>query len=569
MIFSQEFERVIEHLPEVIMKNKVFIETYGKREETKKSKKEFFSELVNELETEFNYSKNKAKEIMGEKYYTDASSFYFNFFEGKAGPEEEPISKFDKTTDEKFRKYFTYSVSDMPLPVPEKYKRDFFEYVYIRGIYHRCIYKIYEHFFLDANKMIKYLSESKMNVHSDMHLEYNIRMNLRRTIMIDGDIGLDNLIYYTLIREIRWILEKNIDADNYKICMDVDEEDENIYLIKTNETGCFDAKTDMRLTLETKSPKEQNYWEYEVKNNENKLSPYLNLAYQAKVVLNEKMRKVLCGEGNVASVKARLKYLGFLRAGLGDYEAFIIENQSGFYLTYILMEGMIKNRLLQTEDLKQIENFRKSKLKIIERHMPQLLAGCSVKTVLKKIRTDSEWFKEGKAVCSMPNKKIQLILIMFYLISAVHSADISLIVAKIVMDGIESIRNFSDAYIEKTLLNIDNMLLDWVDKFNYKYDFMLEVMVYMYAYKGTDERVRYIEDMGRYPLCQIFMEVDNLMQNVYKGEFSAVRKEKRLSSSIIEKIFIKDSEGTEQKIYRAINDYIIHGSYPKVFDCTK
>lgn len=54
MIFSQEFEKVIEHLPETIMKNNVFIEAYGKRKEIKMSKKEFFSKLVKELEKELN-----------------------------------------------------------------------------------------------------------------------------------------------------------------------------------------------------------------------------------------------------------------------------------------------------------------------------------------------------------------------------------------------------------------------------------------------------------------------------------------------------------------------------------
>ena len=42
MIFSQEFEKVIEHLPDTIMKNDVFIKAYGKCEELKMSEKDFF-----------------------------------------------------------------------------------------------------------------------------------------------------------------------------------------------------------------------------------------------------------------------------------------------------------------------------------------------------------------------------------------------------------------------------------------------------------------------------------------------------------------------------------------------
>ena len=74
MIFSQEFEKVIEHLPDTIMKNDVFIKAYGKCEELKMSEKDFFSKLVNELEVEFNYDPEKVKDIVGEQYYTNVCS---------------------------------------------------------------------------------------------------------------------------------------------------------------------------------------------------------------------------------------------------------------------------------------------------------------------------------------------------------------------------------------------------------------------------------------------------------------------------------------------------------------
>ena len=593
MIFSQEFEKVIEYLPDIIMKNDVFIEAYRKRKEVKMSKKDFFSKLVNELEVEFNYDPRKVKDIVGEKYYTDVCSFYSEFDENNVNVNKRPVLRYDELLRKKVGEYFgCLLTNEVWLSSPEEYKKDPFKYVYIEEIFWRCMRKIYDYFFIDAEKTIKYISRTNNNIRSSTNLEYNILDILERYIVINGAMGVTDTIYHSLVREVRWVLEKNIDIDNYNIYMDVDEiekegeekegeekegeekeedkeDDENLYLIKINKNGCFDAKTNMRLTLESITKRDTTYWKKKVIDNETMLSPYINLGYQAKIVLNEKMRKVLCGEGNVAGIGTRLKYLGFLRNGLGGYEAFVIEKQSGFYLTYILMEGMIKNRLLQIKDLKQIEKYQKSKLKIIEKYMGKLLLLDNVRPILNVIKSEFKRYKDKKTTYILPNRRNQLILIMFYLLSAIRSADISMSVARCVMEEIESIQNFSDDYIEKMLIRIDNMLVGWVKKFNCQYDFLMEIMVYMYSYKKTDKRLKYLENVELCPGSQEFVYVDNIMQKAYASEYSKIKKESLNSSLMLKKMFSLDSECTEQRIQSIINSYIIHGSYPEEFGFTK
>ena len=582
MIFSQEFEKVIEHLPDTIMKNDVFIKAYGKCEELKMSEKDFFSKLVNELEVEFNYDPEKVKDILGEKYYTDVCSFYSEFDENNVNVNKRPVLRYDELLRKKVGEYFgCLLTNEVWLPSPEEYKKDPFKYVYIEEIFWRCMRKIYDYFFIDAEKTIKYISRTTNNIRSSTNLEYNILDILERYIVINGAMGVTDAIYHSLVREVRWVLEKNIDIDNYNIYMDVDEiekeeeekkedkeDDENLYLIKISKRGCFDAKTNMCLTLESKTKRDIDYWKKKVIDNETMLSPYINLGYQARILLNEKMRKVLCGEGNVAGIGTRLKYLGLLRNGLGDYEAFVIEKQSGFYLTYILMEGMIKNRLLQIKDLKQIEKYQKSKLKVIEKYVGKLLLlEDNVRPILKVIKREFKRYKKTKYI--LPNRRNQLILIMFRLISEIHSADISMSVANCVMREIEVLQNFSDIHIEKTLFNIDNMLLVWVKKFNCQYDFLMEIMVYMYSYKKTDKRLKYLENVELCSGSQEFVYVDNIMQKAYAGEYSEIKKESLNSPLMLKKMFSLDSECTEQRIQSIINSYIIHGSYPIEFEFTK
>ena len=601
MILSQEFEKVIEHLPDIIMKNDVFIKAYKKRKEVKMSKKDFFSKVVNELEVEFNYDPEKVKDIVGEQYYTNVCSLCSKLDESNVNFNTRPVIRCDELPWKEFEEYFgCLLTNEVWLLPPEEYKKDPFKYVYIVGMFLRCMRKIYDYFFIDVEKTIKYMSRTN-NIWSFENLKDKILDALERSIVINGAMGVDGTIYHSLVREVRWVLEKNIDIDNYNIYMDVDEiekeeekkeeekkeegkkeeekkeeekkeedkeDDENLYLIKINKNGCFDAKTNMRLTLESKTPKDTTYWEKKVIDSEVMLSPYINLGYQAKIVLNEKMKKVLCGEGNVAGIGTRLKYLGFLRKGVGDYEAFVIEKQSGFYLTYILMEGMIKNRLLQIKDLKQIEKYQKSKLKVIEKYVGKLLLlEDNVRPILKVIKREFKRYKKTKYI--LPNRRNQLILIMFRLISEIHSADISMSVANYVMREIEVLQNFSDIYIEKTLFNIDNMLLEWVKKFNCQYDFLMETMVYMYSYKKTDERLKYLENVEVCPGSREFVYVDNIMQKAYDGEYSEITKKSLKSPLMLKKMFSIDSECTEQRIQSIINSYIIHASYPIEFEFAK
>ena len=606
MILSQEFEKVIEHLPDIIMKNDVFIKAYKKRKEVKMSKKDFFSKVVNELEVEFNYDPEKVKDIVGEQYYTNVCSLCSKLDESNVNFNTRPVIRCDELPWKEFEEYFgCLLTNEVWLLPPEEYKKDPFKYVYIVGMFLRCMRKIYDYFFIDVEKTIKYMSRTN-NIWSFENLKDKILDALERSIVINGAMGVDGTIYHSLVREVRWVLEKNIDIDNYNIYMDVDEiekeeekkeeekkeegkkeeekkeegeeeegekeedkeDDENLYLIKINKNGCFDAKTNMRLTLESKTPKDTTYWEKKVIDSEVMLSPYINLGYQAKIVLNEKMKKVLCGEGNVAGIGTRLKYLGFLRKGVGDYEAFVIEKQSGFYLTYILMEGMIKNRLLQIKDLKQIEKYQKSKLKVIEKYVGKLLLlEDNVRPILKVIKREFKRYKKTKYI--LPNRRNQLILIMFRLISEIHSADISMSVANYVMREIEVLQNFSDIYIEKTLFNIDKMLLEWVKKFNCQYDFLMETMVYMYSYKKTDERLKYLENVEVCPGSREFVYVDNIMQKAYDGEYSEITKKSLKSPLMLKKMFSIDSECTEQRIQSIINSYIIHASYPIEFEFAK
>ena len=606
MILSQEFEKVIEHLPDIIMKNDVFIKAYKKRKEVKMSKKDFFSKVVNELEVEFNYDPEKVKDIVGEQYYTNVCSLCSKLDESNVNFNTRPVIRCDELPWKEFEEYFgCLLTNEVWLLPPEEYKKDPFKYVYIVGMFLRCMRKIYDYFFIDVEKTIKYMSRTN-NIWSFENLKDKILDALERSIVINGAMGVDGTIYHSLVREVRWVLEKNIDIDNYNIYMDVDEiekeeekkeeekkeegkkeeekkeegeeeegekeedkeDDENLYLIKINKNGCFDAKTNMRLTLESKTPKDTTYWEKKVIDSEVMLFPYINLGYQAKIVLNEKMKKVLCGEGNVAGIGTRLKYLGFLRKGVGDYEAFVIEKQSGFYLTYILMEGMIKNRLLQIKDLKQIEKYQKSKLKVIEKYVGKLLLlEDNVRPILKVIKREFKRYKKTKYI--LPNRRNQLILIMFRLISEIHSADISMSVANYVMREIEVLQNFSDIYIEKTLFNIDNMLLEWVKKFNCQYDFLMETMVYMYSYKKTDERLKYLENVEVCPGSREFVYVDNIMQKAYDGEYSEITKKSLKSPLMLKKMFSIDSECTEQRIQSIINSYIIHASYPIEFEFAK
>ena len=621
MILSQEFEKVIEHLPDIIMKNDVFIKAYKKRKEVKMSKKDFFSKVVNELEVEFNYDPEKVKDIVGEQYYTNVCSLCSKLDESNVNFNTRPVIRCDELPWKEFEEYFgCLLTNEVWLLPPEEYKKDPFKYVYIVGMFLRCMRKIYGYFFIDVEKTIKYMSRTN-NIWSFENLKDKILDALERSIVINGAMGVDGTIYHSLVREVRWVLEKNIDIDNYNIYMDVDEiekeegkkeegkkeeekkeeekkeegekeegkkeeekkeeekkeeekkeedkeDDENLYLIKISKRGCFDAKTNMCLTLESKTKRDIDYWKKKVIDNETMLSPYINLGYQARILLNEKMRKVLCGEGNVAGIGTRLKYLGLLRNGLGDYEAFVIEKQSGFYLTYILMEGMIKNRLLQIKDLKQIEKYQKSKLKVIEKYVGKLLLlEDNVRPILKVIKREFKRYKKTKYI--LPNRRNQLILIMFRLISEIHSADISMSVANCVMREIEVLQNFSDIHIEKTLFNIDNMLLVWVKKFNCQYDFLMEIMVYMYSYKKTDKRLKYLENVELCSGSQEFVYVDNIMQKAYAGEYSEIKKESLNSPLMLKKMFSLDSECTEQRIQSIINSYIIHGSYPIEFEFTK
>ena len=91
MILSQEFEKVIEHLPDIIMKNDVFIKAYKKRKEVKMSKKDFFSKVVNELEVEFNYDPEKVKDIVGEQYYTNVCSLCSKLDESNVNFNTRPV----------------------------------------------------------------------------------------------------------------------------------------------------------------------------------------------------------------------------------------------------------------------------------------------------------------------------------------------------------------------------------------------------------------------------------------------------------------------------------------------
>ena len=131
------------------------------------------------------------------------------------------------------------------------------------------------------------------------------------------------------------------------------------------------------------------------------------------------------------------------------------------------------------------------------------------------------------------------------------------------------LQNFSDIYIEKTLFNIDNMLLEWVKKFNCQYDFLMETMVYMYSYKKTDERLKYLENVEVCPGSREFVYVDNIMQKAYDGEYSEITKKSLKSPLMLKKMFSIDSECTEQRIQSIINSYIIHASYPIEFEFAK
>ena len=65
--------------------------------------------------------------------------------------------------------------------------------------------------------------------------------------------------------------------------------------------------------------------------------------------------------------------------------------------------------------------------------------------------------------------------------------------------------------------------------------FLMETMVYMYSYKKTDERLKYLENVEVCPGSREFVYVDNIMQKAYDGEYSEINKKKFEISFDVEK----------------------------------
>lgn len=395
------------------------------------------------------------------------------------------------------------------------------------------------------------------------NLKYETRWILERNIDMEDDVGIEDNSWYVDVKKccedekkITIKLEKNKKYKQYNVCLDENKgQDDNESLIIGKKSEDID-----QLLKKTKSALIQKNF-----------SIYIDPLYQLRIALNEDMPSILCGKGKVKSLGNRLKYLEFLRKGLGPYESFLIEKKSRFYLTYTILEGMIVTELLEKKDVNQLFAYCKTGVDIIQKSLKQIFQEKSIEQILEEISEDGSW-KSGSAEkeIDMPSKKNQLILILIYLISAIRSVDISIAVAQCVFEEIGMLSKLKEEHMEQALTEIDNMLLGWVKIFNMNYDFWLEVMVYIYSNKESDDRLKYLKESINGTECldgfllynkSKIDELDLIMQKVYKEGVDGVKERFTIDEEKILKIFSCDSECTEQKIYRIINDFIIHECY--------
>lgn len=636
MKFKRNFENVICNLPKSIKKNAAFNETYERETEKKKSLKQFWIEYYSLLSSEFHYDVNKVIEMLGKERYEKIVWIFSK--EGKSDEERYreiiPLLRdVDDSQRFRFADYIGLWLTEAGFQLSGfNNSLDVFRYNYNIFAFYKCFKWVSRAYMRHDENMWIYLPDAwpdnynklVFKIYNRLKNEFNF-MNKEFTCMINCDIRY----------ETRWIVEKNIETEKY---LDIEElelsereeetgdeskgKDENkgdeskeklVYILSIIIDGkeCYsinlnpDKKEENQVCMVLKdnldkieSDKMKSYVEtYVSKMNgiimKNNFSTVIHPLFQLRIALNDKIPGILKGKGNASSLGVRLKYLGFLRQGLGQYESFVIEKKSRFYLTYILLQGILKSELLNNTEVNQIGKYRKAGVNIIQKHLNQMYQDKIVKgvntseaknfeiadevpddtiplNIIKKlladISEDFEWKKDGEMKCEMPSRKSQLILIMIYLISAIHSVNVSMLVAKEVFEELGLLHTCKEEYIEKQLMEIDNMLYGWVRIFNTNYDLWLEMMVYMHSYNVQDDRVKYLGNDNVFFKGTMLEKMDTVMQSAYEGRMEKAVLQVPNAEELTGKIFSKDSECTEQKVYRIINDFIIHECYSEKFD---
>lgn len=598
MLFTKKYRDLIEGLPKKIKKDAIFISECRKTQEQRLNSEKRFQEIIKELETEFAYDPDKVSSCIGLKSCAEIRRAYSDFklcklqVEYCLTPEEalekrisEIISQNKlmgergdrvwETPDAKFKAYFGVSIMNLVLPED---KKELFEYNYNTFSFLRCVSKLYEIYFFDKYNFARRLSGGYHPVVESMDTVGKIAHKLNTNILINGEVCGDYKVISSLANEVRWILENNVNlkypGNVWEVIFDEIDTDnmdaKDQWSIENDNDNLFVRGEKVQLTIDTDNEEQK---KKNIGNIMDKLergcpiSKYMNPVYQARIIMNEKMKKILEGKGNAKSFGSRLKYLGFLRQGLTEYEAFVIEKQSRLYLSYIFQEGILKGQLWDKKDMKQLSQYYNKKYNILECQLERVLEAESIEDILEKIQkswNDSSQYN-GQNFNELISVKTQLILIMIRIISSIHSCDISLLVAKYVMEELKGIRYDSGSSVEKTLMEVDRVLYKWVKKFNCHYDFLLQVMVYIYSYSNTEKKLRWLKTTAVYPMSNVFKTIDNDMMEIYKNEMSESNDDNSNYRELKKRMISEDSDYTEQKILGAINRYIVHACYPEAF----
>lgn len=573
MFYTKEFERIIKLLPKKIKDNKRFEKECRSSQPERMNRNRRFKEVMEGLESEFHYNSDNVKKCIGEDAYEEMLRWHQRNLQLESELQDGYVCDFDESTrtlylskrkadenlgkkDERLKNYLGVSIKEMDIA---KRECDIFEYNYNKVAFWRCIERILTTYPIDDTDMlesaIKALSTNALSSHDSI---FDLKGQLSNIVIWNCNIS------RCILNELRWLLEKNVSLDNednirYIEIYDKDlKMDNESFMVEINNNSCVDSKTHAILKKNTAQNKEQDFQKKieELIDRENAVvSKYLDSVYQARIIMNEKMKKILKGGGNVTTFKARLKNLGFLRENLTEYEAFIIEKQSRFYLTYIMQLGIIKSQLLDQTDLSQLSKYNKERLNIFKND--ENGRDIDLKSLLINIKKGTK----DKLPC-----KIQLILILVRVISSIHSCEISLDIAMCIMSKLENIREFSDAKIKDLLVRIDEDLIEWVEEFNNYFDFVMMIMVYMCANRGTKEKLEWLRKYVSNDFTAFFKYIDDEVMNIHKGTMKTLENRGMGDRQIIGRIIETDGDCMEQKILREINKAIIHECYPAVFE---
>lgn len=567
MLYNDSFETLIKKLPEIIMKSESFIE---QSKIFKKNRKEYFKEICKWLSLEFNFEE-KLNVVGINKYEVLVEDEQFKKYIKKkkeipvieTNVEKKYETVYRLVYSKEFRNCFGADISEFEDPEDTtKYLKYNFEIFSLR----RCVENLYYTFFWDVSKQIDFWNGTRdyilgTQVHNNVAKKILVKLNAE--IIIDGALpdfmGVDLKICNSLANDIRWFLEQNINVtqDDNVIFVDIDKSNkpqDDVWKVSIQDAVFIDPETNLKLTMETTNDK--NKIEKIVKKIDSGsfiLSKYQNYVYQARILMNEKMQSILNGKWSAASLGVRMKYLGFLRQGLSEYEAFSIEKQSRIYLVFILTEGMLKSNLLVGEEIVNFLKADKVKKELLKNSMESIWKENNIKTVLAKQRMIN---------CNVKEETL-LLLQLFYIISSVHSTDLSLVVAQTIMEELQSIKYEASRSIKEILLEVNDILIQWVKKFNFRYDFLFNWLLYLSASGGVKDRLNILRKTKVYSLNNCFRNIDGRLRDMYMGQYYSKNE---YYENLLNGMRSSDSEKAESRIWKIVNQYIKHRSNPEIFN---